>query len=97
VACSGFPACKFTKPHIIKVGVKCPECGSEIIQRLSKKRRTFYGCASYPKCKFISSFKPLAKPCPQCKGLLTQHGKQEWCTKCEYKGKIEEAKSEEKT
>jgi hypothetical protein len=28
--------------------------------------------------------------------MLTQHGKQEWCTKCEYKGKIEEPKVEEK-
>jgi hypothetical protein len=27
--------------------------------------------------------------------LLTQHGKQAWCIKCEYKGKIEEAVKKE--
>jgi DNA topoisomerase-1 len=93
VACSGFPACKYTQSFQVKLGVKCPDCGGEIVQRVSKKKRTFYGCGNYPKCKFITSFKPLPQPCPQCKGLLTQHGKQAWCTKCEYKGKIEEGES----
>jgi DNA topoisomerase-1 len=97
VACSGFPECKYTQSFQVKLGVKCPDCGGEIIQRVSKKKRTFYGCGNYPKCKFITSFKPLPQPCPQCKGLLTQHGKQAWCTKCEYKGKVEEAKAEEKS
>ena len=97
VACSGFPECKHTQSFQIKLGVKCPEpdCGGDIIQRVSKKKRTFYGCNNYPKCTFITSFKPLPQPCPQCKGMLTQHGKQVWCTKCEYKGKMEEAKTEE--
>ncbi len=94
VACSGFPDCKYTQPLQVKLGVKCPDCGGDILQRVSKKRRTFYGCANYPKCKFITSFKPLPQPCPRCKGLLTQHGKQAWCVKCEYKGKIEEEKAE---
>jgi DNA topoisomerase-1 len=96
VACSGFPACKYTQPYMIKVGVKCPECGGDLIQRVSKKKRTFYGCSNYPKCKFITSFKPLPQPCPKCKGLLTQHGKQAWCMKCDYRGKVEETKAEEK-
>jgi len=92
IACSGYPACKYTQSFQVKVGAKCPQCGKELIQRISKKKRTFYGCTGYPDCKFITNFKPLPQPCPQCKGLLTQHGKQAWCTKCEYKGKIEEAK-----
>ncbi len=98
VACSGFPECKYTQPFMVKVGVKCPEpdCGGDLIQRVSKKKRTFYGCSHYPKCKFITSFKPLPQPCPQCNGMLTLHGKQAWCTKCEYKGKAEEAKTDEK-
>jgi DNA topoisomerase-1 len=96
VACSGFPECKHTQSFQVKLGVKCPEpdCGGDIIQRVSKKKRTFYGCNNYPKCTFITSFRPLPQPCPRCQGLLTQHGKQAWCTKCEYKGKIEEAKTE---
>jgi DNA topoisomerase-1 len=94
VACSGFPACKYTRPFQVKLGVKCPDCGGDIVQRVSKKKKTFYGCGNYPKCKFITSFRPLAQPCPRCGGLLTQHGKQAWCIKCEYKGKIEEEKAE---
>ncbi len=94
VACSGYPACKFTQSFQVKTGAKCPECGKDLIQRISKKKRTFYGCAGYPECKFITGFKPLAQPCPQCGKLLTQHGKQAWCAKCGYKGKVEEGKEE---
>jgi DNA topoisomerase-1 len=92
IACSGYPGCKYTQSFQVKVGAKCPECGKDLIQRVSKKRRTFYGCTGYPDCNFITNFKPLPQPCPQCQGLLTQHGKQAWCTKCEYKGKAEEKK-----
>jgi DNA topoisomerase-1 len=93
IACSGYPGCKYTQSFQVKTGAKCPECGKDLIQRISKKRRTFYGCTGYPDCKFITNFKPLAKPCPQCGGLLTEHGKQAWCMKCGYKGRIEEEES----
>jgi DNA topoisomerase-1 len=95
IACSGYPGCKYTQSFQVKVGAKCPQCGKDLIQRISKKRRTFYGCTGYPDCKFITNFRPLPQSCPQCGGLLTQHGKQAWCAKCEYKGKIEEAKPKE--
>jgi DNA topoisomerase I len=94
IACSGYPECKYTQSFQVKTGAKCPECGKDLIQRVSKKRRTFYGCSGYPDCKFLTNFKPLPQPCPQCKGLLTLHGKQAWCSKCEYKGKVEEEKKE---
>jgi DNA topoisomerase-1 len=84
VACSGYPGCKFTQSFQVKVGAKCPQCGNELIQRISKKRRTFYGCTGYPECKFITNFKPLPQSCPQCGGLLTQHGRQAWCSKCAW-------------
>jgi len=91
LACSGYPDCKFTKPYQIKIGVKCPECGHELIQRLSKKRRIFYGCSHYPECRFACNFKPLPDSCPTCGGLLTLYrGKWAKCTKCSYKGKIEQ-------
>jgi len=91
IACSGYPECKTTKPFQIKIGVKCPECGGELIQRRSKKKRTFYGCSNYPECKFITGFRPLPQPCPRCGGLLTQY-RGEWakCTKCEWKGKLQQ-------
>ena len=94
IACSGYPECKYTQSFQVKVGAKCPNCGKDLIQRISKKRRTFYGCTGYPDCTFITNFKPLPQPCPQCKGLLTLHGKQTWCTKCEYKGKAEDNKEQ---
>lgn len=94
LACSGYPDCKFTKPYQIKIGVSCPECGSEMIQRLSKKRRIFYGCSNYPNCQFASYLKPLPKPCPTCGGLLTLY-REKWakCTKCRYRGRLEESEA----
>jgi DNA topoisomerase-1 len=97
IACSGYPACKYTQSYQVKIGAKCPKCGKEIVQRVSKKKRTFYGCSGYPDCDFVTSFRPLPQPCPRCGGLLTQHGRSAWCTKCNYKGRIpEETKAEEK-
>jgi DNA topoisomerase-1 len=96
VACSGYPQCKYTKSFQVKLGVNCPECGQELVQRISKKKRTFYGCSGYPDCKFITYLKPIPQPCPQCGSLLTQYrGRQVKCIKCEYKGKLEETKAKE--
>jgi len=45
MACSNFPECRNTKPILKKVGVKCPKCKEgNVVERKSKKRRTFYGC-----------------------------------------------------
>ena len=95
IACSGYPECKHTQSFQVKVGVKCPECGNELLQRVNKKKRTFYGCSNYPDCTFATNYRPLPEPCPQCGGLLTQRGKQARCTRCEYKGKLEEVKAAE--
>ena len=58
MACSGFPECKTARP--IPLGVKCPEpnCGGDLVKRLSKKRRVFYGCSNYPTCTHISNKLP---------------------------------------
>ncbi len=81
---------QFTKSFQIKTGAKCPECGGELVQRVSKKKRTFYGCGNYPECKFVSIAKPLAEPCPKCGGLLTAgRGGTGRCTKCGFKGKVD--------
>jgi len=96
VACSGYPECRYTQSFQVKTGVKCPQCGGDLVQRLSKKRKTFYGCANYPECTFATNLKPLPTPCPKCGGLLTRRGRQAVCNKCDYKGKIpEETKAEE--
>jgi len=91
VACSGYPECKYTKPYQVKIGVKCPQCGGELLERMSKKKRVFYGCSNYPDCQFATNFRPLPQPCPNCGGLLTLYqGKLAKCTKCEYKGKLQQ-------
>ena len=91
IACSGYPECRYTKPFLVKIGVKCPQCSGEIVERVSKKKRTFYGCSNYPDCRFITNLKPLPQPCPKCGGLLTTY-RRNWakCTKCEYKGKLQQ-------
>ncbi len=91
LACSGYPECKYTKSFQIKLGVKCPLCGSELIERINKKKRTFYGCSNYPNCDFATNFRPLPQPCPKCGGLLTLY-REKWakCTKCKYRGKVTE-------
>jgi DNA topoisomerase-1 len=92
IACSGYPDCKYTKSFQVKVGVKCPQCGGDIVQKKSKKKRTFYGCSNYPDCTFAINFKPLPQPCPQCGGLLTAYrGNLAKCTKCAFRGKVTEA------
>lgn len=94
MACSGYPDCKFTKSFQIKIGVKCPQCGHELVERINKKKRIFYGCSNYPDCQFATNLKPLPQPCPQCGGLLTLYKtKQTKCTKCEYKGEVPKDKS----
>jgi DNA topoisomerase-1 len=65
IACSGYPECKTTKP--VTLGIGCPQCGTgELVERRSKRGRTFYGCAAYPGCKFVLWQRPIPEPCPQC-------------------------------
>ncbi|MFH1383181.1 MAG: type I DNA topoisomerase [Chloroflexota bacterium] len=91
LACTGYPDCKFTKSFQLKTGARCPECGSELVERVSKKGRTFYGCSNYPNCKFAVFYKPLPQPCPKCGSLMTVY-REKWvkCTKCTYRGKLPE-------
>ncbi|NLO88913.1 MAG: type I DNA topoisomerase [Clostridia bacterium] len=74
LACPGYPECTNTKPFLETVGVKCPECGGEIVIRRSKKGRKFYGCANFPECAFISWHKPTEKNCPQCNSWMVEKG-----------------------
>ncbi|NSL51195.1 type I DNA topoisomerase [Calidifontibacillus erzurumensis] len=90
MACSNFPDCRNTKAIVKEIGVKCPECKEgNIIERKSKKKRTFYGCDRFPDCEFLSWDKPLPRNCPKCNGLLVEkkikQGLQVQCTNCDYK------------
>jgi DNA topoisomerase-1 len=66
LACSDYPNCKNTKP--IPLGIKCPlkDCGGDVIERRSRRGKTFYGCSNYPNCDFVNWNKPVNKSCPEC-------------------------------
>ena len=98
LSCSGFPECKNSRPLLTRVGVECPECGSDLVERRGRKRgaRTFFGCSSYPKCTFAVSRRPLPQPCPECSGLLVASGRTNaQCTSCDFRGPVPEAEPTE--
>ncbi len=68
IACSGYPACSYTRP--VGIGVRCPLDGGEIVERRTRKGRMFYGCASYPACTYTSWDRPTGRLCPQCGQML---------------------------
>jgi len=65
--CNKYPVCKsvFTKNDdgtfslkekkvVTKVGRKCPECGSDLVERTAKKSgNKFIACSGFPRCKFV--------------------------------------------
>ena len=71
-ACSGYPECKNTKPIVQKIGVSCPKCGKDIIQKKGKSGKIFYGCSGYPDCDQVFWNKPTDKKCPKCSSLMVE-------------------------
>ncbi len=96
ISCSNFPECRHTEPWLEKIGVACPLDGGEVVERKTRKGRTFYGCSNYPECEFTSWKKPLAIPCPQCGGLLVTANKNHAaCTQCEEQFSLDQLSIEE--
>jgi DNA topoisomerase-1 len=84
IGCTGFPNCRHTEPFLVAIGVRCPKDGGEIVERKTRKKRIFYGCANYPACDFTSWKRPIPQPCPNCGGLLVIANKQNaQCIQCE--------------
>ena len=91
ISCSGFPTCRYTEPWLEKIGVACPKDGGDLVARKTRRGRVFYGCLNYPNCDFTTWKKPLAQPCPKCKGLLVISNKREaQCTNCSESFPLEE-------
>ncbi|HOL57611.1 MAG TPA: type I DNA topoisomerase [Spirochaetota bacterium] len=96
LACSKFPECKNSKSIPL---ADCPRegCNGKIIaKRKGKRGKEFYGCTNYPKCDFVTWFKPTEFKCPKCGKFLIEksdkvHGVYKMCIddKCGYK-QIEE-------
>jgi DNA topoisomerase-1 len=98
LGCTGYPACKTTLPLENGESVPCPRpgCTGRVSQKRSRKGRSFWGCSKYPDCDFVSWYKPVMEPCPQCghpymedKPLQSGHVRQ--CPKCRHKVAVEEA------
>jgi DNA topoisomerase-1 len=66
LACSNYPTCKFTQP--LDTGVRCPQegCDGILVERRTRKGRTFYSCTNYPGCTYALWDKPIPEKCPQC-------------------------------
>ena len=73
LACPNFPKCRNTKPILHPIGVKCPKCGADILERKSKTGKVFYGCEKYPECDYTTWDKPLNEECPECKHMMVEH------------------------
>ena len=85
-ACSNYPTCKYIKKEEkeIKVICKCPKCGSDIIEKTTRKGKVFYGCSNYPKCKVAVWDIPVGEVCPECGELLVEKNKKIKCSSCNY-------------
>jgi DNA topoisomerase-1 len=96
ISCSNFPECRHTEPLLEKIGVACPKDGGEVVERKTRKGRTFYGCSNYPECDFTSWKKPLPQPCPNCGGLLVFANKNHaHCTQCEEQYSLDQVTLDE--
>jgi DNA topoisomerase-1 len=66
LACKRYPECKGTRAFTL--GIKCPVegCEGELKEKRTRRGRVFYGCDRFPKCKFATWDKPVARTCPEC-------------------------------
>ncbi len=65
VACSGYPKCRYIKPTT--TGFKCLLCKKgDVVQKFWKGKK-FWGCSTYPDCRFSISGEIEETPCPDCK------------------------------
>ncbi|HEY2475273.1 MAG TPA: type I DNA topoisomerase [Candidatus Cybelea sp.] len=83
ISCTGYPECKTAKPIVKETGVPCPKCGGAIVERRSKKGRTFYGCANYPNCDFLSWDAVVAQRCPVCNSYVVSKTRRGGTTRLE--------------
>jgi DNA topoisomerase-1 len=100
IGCSNFPECRYTRQIQAPTGIKCPECGGDVVEKRTRRGRTFYGCSNYDasddaSCRFASWKRPLKQACPACGGMLVA-ARKEWarCIKCEEEFPLVEVEPE---
>jgi DNA topoisomerase-1 len=75
LACSGFPECRNARSLQVKIGVACPDCGGDLVEKRTRTKRTFYGCVNYPTCGWTSWARPVPEQCPACGGVMVEAGR----------------------
>ena len=70
LACPGWPECKNTKPIVERMPGRCPNCGSGLLKRKSKRGFAYYACEKGTECGFMSWDVPTELDCPQCGNTL---------------------------
>ncbi|MFH2056784.1 MAG: DNA topoisomerase, partial [bacterium] len=96
IACSAYPECKNTKP--IPTGIKCPKdsCDGDVVERRTRRGKTFWGCSRYPDCDFASWAKPVNRACSNCGHSWVQeketktHGPHYYCPECRFREPIDQ-------
>ena len=86
IACSNYPTCRFIKKEEVEIVevCNCPKCDGVIVEKKSRKGKTFYGCNNYPKCKTAYWDKPTGRECPKCSEMLTEKNGIVKCSNCDY-------------
>lgn len=66
LACPGYPQCTNSRP--LTAGINCPmeDCDGKIVEKKTRKGKSFYACDNYPKCKYATWEPPIPKKCPEC-------------------------------
>lgn len=76
VGCSGYPECKYIKKkQKVLLENKCPLCGSQIEERMTKYKRKVYSCSAYPSCTFSTWKKPEDVKCDECGCFTVSYGR----------------------
>jgi DNA topoisomerase-1 len=46
----------------------CPknDCDGQVVEKVTRRGKRFYGCSKYPNCDFAAWDKPVATVCPAC-------------------------------
>ncbi len=62
LACSNYPTCKNTKQIKKSTGITCPTCNhGQLVEKRTKRGKTFWGCERYPDCDYASWTHPGTK------------------------------------
>ena len=78
LACPGYPDCKFTKPILYEIGVRCVPLAAKgkSLSGAPGVDARFTDASRYPDCDFTSWQRRLKMPCPRCgKHMVEQRGR----------------------